>query len=205
MAMSKSELKEQAAKAGLALAREKAWKHVSLTDVAEKAGLPLSEFYDRLDLDGVLAAIETQFDKACGSEPVSKDETARERIFDVAMLRFEAMEDHRDSVLAIRKYWKKRPVERLKAAGRRVKSARWILTCAGLDNSLLEARSVILSGILFRAEDAWEKETSPDFTRTMAQLDRDLRDLEDWGERLSGFGKKRTEKDQEAAGEHAAS
>lgn len=182
--MDKTELKTKAVEAALALAREADWAKISLAEIARQAGIPLSEFYNRLDKDGIVSAIDQHFDLATSAEPISSDETLRERIFDAAMLRFEAMEDHRSAIKSIRKSWKYAPLPRLKAARRRTRTARWLLTCAEADFRGLSARAIILSGILSRAEDAWEKEDSPDFTRTMAQLDRDLRDVEGFAKRM---------------------
>lgn len=187
--MEKTELKAKAVEAALALAATKPWGKVSLAEIARSADLPLADFYGTLDKEGVLSAIDEMLDMACAAEPVSSDDMLRERIFDVAMLRFEAMEDHRTALLSIRHSWKLKPLARLKAAKRRTKTARWVLTCAEADFAGVGPRSLLLSGILFRAENAWEKEDSPDFTRTMAQLDRDLRDVDDFARRLKGFGR----------------
>lgn len=176
-----------ALEAALKLAVEKPWNSISLAEIARAANKTLADFYGEIDKDGLVDELDKRLDKACCSEPVDADTSLRERIFDVAMLRFEAMEDHREAILSIRKSWMLDPVRRLKAAARRTRTAKWILTCAEEDGPALSARSVVLSGILFRAEEAWEKETSPDFTRTMSQLDRDLRSMTEFADQIRGF------------------
>lgn len=191
--------------AALGLAAEKDWAEISLAEIARACHKTLADFYGEVDKDGLMDELDQRLDKACCTEPVDSGATLRERVFDVAMLRFEAMEDHRDAILSMRNSWKRDPARRLKAAKRRLRTARWILTCAEADGPALASRSVLLSAILFRAEEAWSKETSPDFTRTMAQLDRDLRDANQFAERLASFGgvfRKSAKK--EAAGEPAA-
>ncbi len=194
------ELKMKAAEAALSLASERPWSEVTLSDVADRADIELAAFYGKLDLEDIVTAIDELLDVNVASERQDGEETLRERIFDAAMLRFEAMEDHRAALLSIRKSWKRQPVARLKAAKRRVKTAHWILTCAKADFAGVSARALVLSGILFRAENAWEKEDSPDFTRTMAQLDRDLRDVEDFARKMKGFGKTGPRKGDDASG-----
>lgn len=185
--MTDTKLADRAVDAALRLASEKSWDDVSLAEIAREAQLDLADFYGELDIDAVLSAIDRRFDLACSSEPVSTDDKLKDRIFEVTMLRFEAMEDHRAALMSIRKSWKYNPVERLKAAKRRTRTARWILTCAEADFAGAGPRAVLLSGILSRAEAAWEKEDSPDFTRTMAHLDRDLRDVNDFAGRIKKF------------------
>ena len=185
--MTDQELKTAAAKAALELAAEMPWPNVTVSAVAERAGVPLSDFYNKIIRETLLELIDEQLDLACATETVSDDDTLRERIFDVAMLRFEAMEDHRTALLNIRKSWKMKPVARLQAARRRTKTARWVLTCAKADFAGASARAVLLSGILFRAEQAWEQETSADFSKTMSQLDRDLRDIDAFVRRVKSF------------------
>lgn len=185
--MTDADFVDRAVDAALQLASEKSWNDISLAEIARKAELDLIEFYGELDMDDILAAIDRRFDLACSSEPVSADDKLKDRIFDVIMLRFEAMEDHRAALTSIRNGWKHNPVERLKAAKRRTRTARWVLTCAEADFAGAGPRAVLLSGILSRVESAWEKEDSPDFTRTMAQLDRDLRDVNDFAGRIRKF------------------
>ena len=180
-----AEFEDKVVETAFSLAEEMPWASVSVSTIAEAMGRPLSDFYG---LAPVSELITAWLDRACASEPVDETESLRERLFDIAMLRFERMEDHRTGVMAWQDSWMRHPVRRALAAKFRVKSARWILTIAGEDaNALSKAKALVLSGILFRAEQAWRKEDSPDFTRTMAQLDRDLRDVDGWVERLTNF------------------
>ena len=184
--------------AALHLAASKPWDEISLAEIARESNKTLSDFYGEIDKNGLVDELDKRLDKACSSEPVDPEDTLRERVFEASMLRFEAMEVHRDAVLSIRNSWTYDPVRRLKAASRRTRTARWILTCAEADGAGLSARSLLLSGILFRAEEAWAKEKDADSTRTMSQLDRDLRDVSDFAERVKGFGKPKNRQKKEA-------
>ncbi|MAI89339.1 hypothetical protein [Ponticaulis sp.] len=198
------ETQDKIVTAAFALAAEKPWKDITLAQIAGQAGVSMSDLYELGSKTTLLSEIDGWLDRACGAEPVDMEETPRERIFDIAMLRFEAMEDHREAIMSIREGWMRRPAARALAAKRRMKTAQWVLTCAGETNPMLfKARAAVLSGILFRAEQAWAKEEGEDFTRTMAQLDRDLRDVSGWAARLSDFPFRKKDK-KEAAEKSAA-
>lgn len=193
-----------ALEAALTLAAQKPWNSISLAEIAREANKTLADFYGEIDKDGLVDELDQRLDKACCCEPVEADASLRERVFEVAMLRFEEMEKHRDAILSIRKSWMFDPLRRLKAAGRRLRTARWMLTCAEEDGLAIHANAVGLSAILFRAEEAWAKETSPDFTRTMAQLDRDLRSVEDFAEQFTSLGDKFRKADKKEAADNSA-
>lgn len=176
----------------LELAAEHPWKSVSLRAVADKAGLDFADLYGVVTRASLLDAIDAHFDRTCAAEAPDMEDSVRERIFDVTLLRFEAMEPHRAGVLSIRDSWRTSPTGRLAAARRRARSAAWILTCAGMDGPGFKARTALMTGILTRAEWAWVKEDSPDFTRTMAQLDRDLRDVSQFAKRFKMGRKKQS-------------
>ena len=193
-----------ALEAALNLAAEKPWNTISLAEIARACNKSLSDFYGEIDKHTLVEELDSRLDKACSAEPVDPDGTLRERLFDVAMLRFEEMEPKRAAILSIRKSWMQDPLRRLAAAKRRVKTAKWILTCAEEDGPLLGPRAVILSGILFRAEDAWAKETSADFTQTVSQLDRDLRSVSEFADRISSFSGNFQKADKKEAADNSA-
>ncbi len=185
-------LQTAAIDAALTLASEKDWEEVTLSQIAQAAGKPLDAFYGEIDRGTLVDLIDQRLDRACSSEAADLETSLRERVFEAAMLRFEAMEDHRSALLSIRRSWKDAPAARLAAARRRGRTAKWVLTCAGEDGPGLTARSALLTGILTRAETAWERDAHGDFTRTMSTLDRDLRRVGDWAKQvksvLGGLG-----------------
>ncbi|MEO0982410.1 MAG: hypothetical protein AAFX03_07140 [Pseudomonadota bacterium] len=168
--------------AALKLGAARPWAEITLAEIADEAGLKLSEFYDVADKDSLSDAVEPYFDKAMSAEAADMDDTPRERLFDVIMRRFEAMEPHREGLLSLMK-WRDRSPPRLAALLRaRQRTAKWALACAGLDGSTrapVSAKAANAGWAMARAERAWRKETSADFSRTMAALDKELRDAED--------------------------
>ncbi|HBU33249.1 MAG TPA: hypothetical protein DEB28_03850, partial [Hyphomonas sp.] len=168
--------------AALELADETPWADLTLSAIAEAADTSLSEFHGLAGKDDLAAHADPYFDKAMSEEGVSHDESPRERLFDVIMLRFEAMEAHRAGLLSLMKYRDHTPSLLLSLPLARKRSADWALVSAGLDNrsgAPVGLKSVAIGYVIDTAERAWRKETSGDFALTMAALDKGLRDAED--------------------------
>jgi len=195
---------EKGVKAALALAKDTPWGHLTLSGIAKKAGLKLSDFHGVADKGDLAEAVEPFFDKAMSAEVLDMDEAPRARLFEAVMLRFEAMEDHREALTSLMKWREQSPARLARMIGLRRASAEWALVCAGLDNAegLAGAperlKALNVGWAMAKAERAWRRETSPDFTRTMAALDKELRDAE---ERADWFGKLRQRRSRERDGE----
>ena len=178
MAKAKETIIRKGAEAALRLASENPWAELTLSEIAAEAGLELSEFHGVADKEDLARAIEPMFDKAMSAEAADVDETPRERLFDVIMLRFEEMESHRAGLLSLQHWREQNPRRLAKLAKARMDTARWALACAGLDGQSdlpIGLRAAGLAWTIARTERAWRKETSADFSRTMAELDKQLR------------------------------
>lgn len=175
----------RAADAALELAANRRWRDLSLGEVAAAAGLTLTDLYPLAGVDDLVATIEHGFDHALSAGAPEADAPPRERLFDVLMLRFEAMEARRAGVMSLMAHVDASPLRRAQAMRRRAETARWALVSAGLDartRPLMEpARILGLAWVIRQAERAWLGEESADFSRTMARLDAGLRE---WEERL---------------------
>ncbi len=80
---------------------------MALRDVAQEAGLGFAELY-RLHSDKVslIAAFLTRIDPevlAGTSSVVDPEETARDRLFDVMMRRYDSLKPHREALRALRR------------------------------------------------------------------------------------------------------
>ncbi|MDJ0921160.1 MAG: hypothetical protein QNI84_08525 [Henriciella sp.] len=182
MTSSKSDIIEAGLNAALKLAETEAWQDLTLAAIAEEAGLTLKDFHGVADKADLSAEVEAKFDAAMSEGSISPEETPRTRLFDVIMMRFEAMEEVRDGAMSFLR-WRDRSLSglslRVQARGA---TAKWALTCAGLDKADGAARQALIVGVAWtiaQAERAWRKETSADLTRTMAALDSELLKLED--------------------------
>ena len=121
------------------------------------------------------------------------------------MLRFEAMEAYRPGLVSLMRWRDANPVRSLSMLDARRESAAWALVCAGLDGSEaapLPLKSIAVAWAMARAERAWRKETSADFTRTMAALDKELREAEErlgWLDKLRARRRRNETQDAETA------
>lgn len=167
--------------------------------------MTLSDFHGVATKQTLADAADPYFDKSMSAEGVDPEDTPRERLFDVIMLRFEAMEPHRDGLKRLMAWRERSPVQLAKLAGARKRSADWALISAGLDGrSALPAsfRAIGVAWAMARAEHAWREETEPGFARTMARLDKELRRLEERFDTFARFtGQSRRRRADDAAPE----
>ena len=177
-----SPLIEVALKSALDLARDRSWNKLTLIEIAENADISMTDLYGIADKDVLTDALESWADKAMSGEDIDMDGTPRERLFDVIMRRFETMEDYRAGVLALMRARDRSPARLAVLLKARGKSARWALSCAGLDQGPGAERSSKTLGIAWaigKTERAWRKDDAGDFARTMATLDAELTLAED--------------------------
>lgn len=163
--------------AALRCAETRRWADITLAEVAAQAELKLSDFHQIADKADIAAEIDPYFDAAMSEASLDPEETARTRLFDVLMMRFDALEEKRDGVLSFLR-WRDRTISGLAVRAKsRLQTARWALTCAGLDGGGQLPREAQLLGLAWaisRAEQAWKRETSSDLSSTMAALDAEL-------------------------------
>lgn len=188
---------EAASRAALTLAGRTGWRTMTLAQVADEAGVSLAALYPMASPDGLIALIDARFDQAMAHGRIEADAPVRERLFDVIMRRFEAMEAERAGVMSMLAHVNASPARQAAALIRRRESARWALACAGAERDglawLAPARLVGLALVMAQAEQAWLTEESADFSRTMQRLDKGLREGEArLASVLSAFSGRRT-------------
>lgn len=200
--MSKSQKKIMRAgvKSLLRGAADYPFDQITLYDIAKGAGLPLSDFADIGTRDVVIDAVEPFFDRTLVDDHLDFSDPPLERLFEVIMQRFEAMEPYRPGLSKLMDWRDLNPQRRGALLMARRDTAKWALIAAGLDKgSQVEqlARNTGLVWCLARAEAAWRKDENGDFTRTMSRLDADLKSMSTRFERLkkwSGWAR-RSDKD----------
>lgn len=200
--MKSDKIIEKALQAAFKLAETGKWGDLTLAEIAAEAGLSLKDFHGVADKTDLSASVERFFDAGMSEGSIDPEETARTRLFDVIMLRFEAMEEVRDGAMSYLR-WRDRSLDglalRLTA---RAKTAKWALACAGLDGTSQIPRGVQVASLgwaLAQAERAWRQETSPDLSRTMASLDAELIKIEERAAWIKNRGKSRKPSDPETA------
>ncbi len=165
--------------AALDLAAERGWAVVSLADIAAQANLSLPELLDHVSgKRGILEALNERVDQAMiHGEPLG-GQPLRDRLFDVLMRRFDALQPKRDGVVAVlRDAWTD-PL--LGLCGSVQRSMALALETAGLSASGLSGcvRVQGVGAVYLYALRGWMQDDSPDMARTMAALDGALRRAE---------------------------
>ena len=89
--------------AALTLAATKGWRSTSLADIAVEADVSLAEAYAAYPTKAaILTGLLSQTDQQVLSEGgIDDQEPVRDRLFDVLMRRFDALEPHKPAVAAI--------------------------------------------------------------------------------------------------------
>lgn len=183
-------LRRDLARAALSLAASSPWREVTLTKLADAANRPVSDYYGA-SVGEAVDCVEEAFDRSIGDnlDKLDDGQSVRDRLFDLIMRRFEAMEPHRAAVLAMEHGGDRDPTQLAAAHQRHVRCARWVLALAGLeaDGMTGQARAQGLGVIIGQARAAWRGDSAGDFAKTMASLDRNLRRAEEMFGRWAGF------------------
>ena len=122
---------------------------------------------------------------------VTEDGSPRDRLFDMLMRRFDALQTQRDGVRALMRALPGDPALALLMGLSTQGSMAWLLGAAGLKATGLGGvlRSKGLTAVWIYALRAWERDDSPDLSGTVAALDRALGRAEQVGNWLDGGNK----------------
>lgn len=185
-----SAVRRDLARAALTLAASTPWRDVTLLRLAHAANRPISDFYGA-SLGEAVDCVEEAFDRAIGDnlEALDAGQSVRDRLFELIMRRFEAMEPHRAAVTAMEVGADRDPTLMAAAHQRHVRCARWVLALSGLeaDGMTGQARAQGLGVIIGQARMAWRGDDAGDFAKTMSSLDKNLRRAEEMFGRWAGF------------------
>jgi len=177
-------LDDQIIDAALALAARNGWRAANLPAIAAAAGVGLGALYERFpDKPAILVAVIRRVDRAMlasgGDEPA--EGSPRDRLFDVIMRRFEALQPLRPAIAAVVAAGAD-PLSAARLLGAGLRSLAWMLEAAGIDSSGVAGRLRIagLAVVYARAFRAWLDDDGADLGKTMAALDRALAQAERW-------------------------
>ena len=166
----------------LALAAEDGWRQLTMSRIATGAGLPLTEIYRHFPtksaiLDGVTRRIDAAM---LDGGPGDEGDSVRDRIFDLLMRRFDALNAHRSGIVAIVKDLPKDPAAALPQLTALQRAMAWTLDLAGdAPDGLLGQIKVRALGLVYLLVlRTWMDDDSPDMAKTMAALDRRLSQAE---------------------------
>ena len=171
--------------AALALAAATGWRQLGLDQIAAEAGLTLAELRSVFPSK---AAILTGFVRRTDERVLAGgkagdedgDGTARDRLFDVLMRRFDVLQPDRSAVRAIIRDSLCDPLAVLCQGPMLLCSMASMLEAAGLSSAgpIGALRTKGLALVYLIALRAWLKDDSADLAKTMAALDRGLRQAE---------------------------
>lgn len=171
----------------LRLAAERGWRDLSLPEIAEAAGLPLVEAYRvHASKQAILQAFSRGIDVevlADDSLPESWDPgetSARDRLFDVIMRRFDALQPYREGLGNILIDQPRDPLAALCGAGQLLRSMAAMLEAARIPSDGLKGALRVkgLAAIYLATLRVWLRDDSADMAKTMAALDGYLRRVE---------------------------
>jgi len=176
--------------AALAAAVERGWAGLGLADIADQAGLSLSQVRREFSGKAAILAGYTRridlavLDSAAADESLAGD-PPRERLFDILMRRIDAMDAEKAALIAIAEDLAKDPLDLLCVLPLGPRSMAWMLAAANLPSTgvkgRLGARALAVAwAITVRT---WFSDDDPDHGKTMAMLDRQIGRLD----RLAGF------------------
>jgi AcrR family transcriptional regulator len=168
--------KERILDAFLELAAERDLGAIGLIDIAERAGVTLANLRDFYSGKGaMLADFARRIDQAALEKGAAEGDTARDRLFDMMMRRFDALIPHRAAIKRIAAAACRDPIlaRKLHRLGRR--SQVWMLEAAGIHRTGI-AQGIAVEGALLVHADAMRAflDDEPDLSRTMAAVDRGL-------------------------------
>jgi AcrR family transcriptional regulator len=158
---------------------------VSLAAIAAAAGLPILQVYRIFhSKQAILAALYRRVDEIVLAEPptVEADERPRDRLFDLLMRRFDALQPYKPALDVLRRELPMDPPTALCAAASLLRSMRWMLEAADIPTSGVRGAIAVrlATAAYLSAVRVWQRDDSPDLARTMAALDARLRRIERW-------------------------
>lgn len=162
------------------LAAEQPFEDVTISAIAERAGVSLADFRDAFPSKGaVLAAFNRRIDRIVldGTTSDMADETTKERLFDVLMRRFDALAPYRASIESIAAWARRDPIAAARLNTMAVNSMRFMMEAAGADSegSLGPLKLQGLTLAWARLVGVWLNDDDPGLSATMAELDRTLK------------------------------
>lgn len=172
-------LDERVVSAALSVSADEGWEAVSIARVAELVDEPLGSLIKLYPTcDEIVSAIVRHNDSEVLSQVkrINRSEPTRDRLFEILMLRFDALQSHRDAHVALLRTKMHAPVTLLTSVPNILHSMKLMLTAAGIGTSGLigaariHALAIAYVSVLW----TWLKDDSADLGPTMSALDKTI-------------------------------
>jgi ubiquinone biosynthesis protein COQ9 len=178
-----TEMRDVVVDAALALAAQKPWTEITLVAIAEASDVSLAELAQHVSgkaqiLEAFARRMDGQLLASLARDPVEGD--AHDRLFDVMLRRFELLAPYKTAIANIAKAPAEGPAEWLHLLASSLTTQGWILAAADIKLSGFagDAAKLGLGKIAVDTLRIWLKDDDAGLARTMAALDRKLRDGE---------------------------
>ena len=175
--------------AALAIIADEGWPAVTVDAVAARSGVDPDAVYRlaptpaaMLDLFARRIDLAVTADDAAPPPGGTDDESARDRLFDVLMRRFDALAPHRDVIAVLARALPRDPATVLATLPQARRSFALMLREAGIATTgpCGRLRTASLLGLWLAVQRVWLRDDSADAAQTMAALDRHLTRLFAW-------------------------
>ncbi len=168
--------------AALALAERRGWRGLALADIAREAGLPLTRVHALAPSKAaILEAHMRRTDAAMLAGALAEPgDDARDRLFDAVMRRFDTMAPAKAGLRAIVHDLSGDPSGALCLGPGLIRAMAWTLEAAGIDSGGWRGRLKTkgLALLYLSVLRVWLGDDSAEQSKTMAALDRGLRQAE---------------------------
>jgi AcrR family transcriptional regulator len=156
------------------------WRRAALADIAAAAEMSLAELHAHFaDKGAILRGIVALADRKVleGAGAPDPESSARDRLFDVLMRRFDALRPYREGLAAVAREGGGVGVsDAICGAQRMLRSLAWMLEAAGIGSGGWAGACRVkgLAVVYAATFAAWLRDETEDMSKTMAALDKNL-------------------------------
>lgn len=181
----------------LDLCATRGWRDLSLAEIAEAAGLDMATAHAAYPTKAaIVVGLARATDQAIltSLREDALEGSAKDRLFDLMMRRFDLLQRARDGYLTLLHELPQTPLEATALARQMRRSLRLMLETAGISASGLKGALRVqgLVAIHLAGLRAWARDDSEDLSKTMAEVDKRLSQAAKLSDMLAG-GLKRAE------------
>lgn len=173
LGMSDTEFDTALITAAFRVAGEEGWQKLTIPAAARGAGLSLAEARRRFPSRVILLLRFGQLADALALQDAPAQGPVRDRLFDLLMRRYDALQPHRAGIKALVRALPFEPLTAMLLHEATHRSMRWMLQTAGVTANRpfgdLEVRG--LTAVWYWGLRTWERDESEDLSATMATVD----------------------------------